>query len=292
MGKDLNQRIIGAHVSIAGGLDTAIDRGEKLNCTAIQSFASSPRSTKYTELTEDKLKLYRQKRTLSHISWHIFHGIYLINLAHINPDYVQICVESLIYYQQLAEKIEGVGTVFHVGSHKGNGLSVYMDQITRALVRILAETPPGINLMLEMAAGQKGTIGRSIDELKMIFDAVEKAHGNTDALALGLDTQHAFASGYDIRTVTGVERLVDEVKIAVGIDRIKVIHVNDSAVPFNSGKDRHANIDKGDIGKKGLGGFINHPDLVKIPLILEVPGSGDGPRNADVDQLYSLVAHK
>lgn len=289
MANQLNNRLYGAHVSSAGGLSTTIDRGSELGCTAIQSFATSPRSIKFKQIEAAELDAYKQKREQSAIRLHVFHGVYLINLAHTKPEYVKVCVKSLKYYQWLAGEIGGLGTVFHVGSHKGLGLDKYLDQITQALIEVLESSPKGVYLILEMAAGQKGTIGQTVEELATLFGWVEKRGGNTDQLAIGIDTQHAFASGYNLASDEGVNRLINEIEINFGLKRLKVIHLNDSATPLSSMKDRHANLGEGLIGKIGLKQVVNHPKLTHVPIILEVPGEKAGPRRADVEALKQLM---
>jgi deoxyribonuclease-4 len=280
---------IGAHVSASGGLDKTIDRGTALGATAIQSFASSPRSIKYTPYTKDVIEIYNHKRSLSHIKTHVFHGVYLINLAHQNPEYVEACINSLIYYQQLAKDIKGLGTVFHLGSHKGKGLEYFFDQVVSAIVTILEKSPQGVKLILENAAGQNGVIGQNTNELAQIFDAVSHQTARVDNLGVCIDSQHAFASGYALHTPSGLDSLIADVDASIGLDKLYLIHLNDSLVEFASHKDRHANLGEGVMGMSSFSHILHHPRLSSLPFILEVPGEKrSGPRKSDVDQLKSL----
>lgn len=280
---------IGAHVSVAGGISNSIANAIKIGADGIQSFASSPRSINFTPYSATEIAKYNSAREKSPIKFHVFHGVYLVNLAHENPEYIIKCIESLSYYQQLAGKIAGLGTVFHTGSHKGRGLEAVLDQVVNAIVQILQNTPNNVTLYLENAAGQNGTIGQSFEELAQIIKAVEEKTAAADKLAICLDTQHAFASGYDLRSKTGVNNMIQALTNALDIDRLRMIHANDSLTPLGSNRDRHANIGQGEIGIEGFKALVNHPMLTKLPWVLEVPGENkSGPRKEDVELLKSI----
>lgn len=282
--------LLGAHVSIAGGLDTAIDRGIALGINTIQSFASSPRTLKATYPSREILNRYQKKRHQSQIKCHVFHGIYLINLAHENPNYRRLCIDSLLLYQQLAGEINGLGTIFHLGSHKGQGFSAVRELVVNALIEIIAKTPPKVSLILENAAGHGGTLGATLEELHLIFSDLKNKHVDLSKIGLGIDTQHAFASGYAIHTQTGLNAFITQIETLFGLDKLKLIHFNDSAVPFMSNKDRHANLGTGYLGTESLNRIINHPQLQHLPFILEVPGKTKaGPGPEDVAMLFQLT---
>lgn len=271
---------IGAHVSIAGGFDKCIDRIVGMGGNCLMTFASSPRSLQTKEFSETELDQYTKKKIENKIGPHFFHGVYLVNLATEKPDYLEASVKSLLFYQRLAAKINGAGTIFHIGSHKGKGLDSVYDQICSSINQITESTPPGPKLILENAAGHAGTIGDKLEELARILDKV----GHTDRVGICLDTQHAFASGYPISS------LVDTFDSMIGLRYLSAIHLNDSIPEFGSRRDRHANWGEGKIGLSEIANFINDPRLREIPMILEVPGEDHkGPRKIDVDQIKSLV---
>ncbi len=284
--------LLGAHVSISGGLDQALDRGQALGATAIQTFASSPRTIHFSPIPKDIIDAYHHKLPQSGIKLHLFHGVYLINLAHESSGYVDLCVESLKFYQQTAGQIGGLGTIFHVGSHKGLGLDHYISQITQAISTVLKDSPKGVWLLLENAAGHQGTIGQKLAELQLIIESVKQTGIDTRYLGIGLDSQHAFASGYDLRSSSGLESLITDVTETVGLDRLQVIHLNDSLTDCRSGRDRHANLGEGLIGLDGIRRLVNHEKLCHLPMILEVPGEKAGPRPIDVETLKSLITVK
>ncbi len=279
---------IGCHVSISGGLDKSIDRAVERGANCLQSFASSPRSLKTTSFDDHVVDQYRIKKKESGIGEHYFHAPYLINLAHENKSYVTASVETLIFYQQFSGGIHGSGTIVHVGSHKGRGFESVQPAVSRAIVEVLEQTPSGVRLLLENAAGQKGVIGDSFDELEVLIASVPKKL----QLKIGicLDSQHAFASGHDVRTKEGVDRMLSVFDNVIGLEFLHVIHANDSKIEFNSHRDRHENIGSGFIGKEGFRHLVNHPKLKHLPFILEVPGENrSGPRKIDVEGLKQLV---
>jgi deoxyribonuclease IV len=281
---------IGAHVSIAGGLDTAIDRGEALGCSYIQTFASSPRTIGFSPIKPEIIDLYLKKKAKSQIKGHVFHGVYLINLAHENPEYVERCVESLIHYQQVAGLIGGLGTVFHVGSHKGAGLATYIDQIAQALAKVTETMAKNTWLLLENTAGQNGAIGKDYQELAAIISRVKEMGGETKNLGVALDTQHAFSAGYPIGTQEGIVSLITEIRESVGWEKLQLIHINDSMVEFGSKRDRHENLGKGTIGTQGLRRVVQNPEFNHLPFILEVPGKNkQGPGIEDIIMLKRLI---
>jgi deoxyribonuclease-4 len=282
--------LLGAHVSIAGGIDKAIGRGEAIGAHCIQTFASSPRTLAFSPIAEEVVAAYTHARQHSAIQLHVFHGIYLINLASEKPDYVAVSTQSLIHYQHLAAQLHVLGTVFHIGSHKGAGFDQVKTQIAQAICTVLQETEPGTFLLVENAAGHAGTVGQTIDELATVFETVSILGGDMSKLGLCLDTQHAFASGVDPRTETGLADFLNMVETKIGLSYIKVIHTNDSKVDCASHKDRHENIGAGIIGPDGLRRWLTHPKLAHLPFILEVPGvDGDGPGKKDIDALKQLV---
>lgn len=285
--------IYGAHVSIAGGLDKSIEKASALGANALQTFATSPRMVKFNQIPPYILEQYKFLKDQSAIKLHVFHGIYLINLASENLAYVKVCIDALIKHQELASKIGALGTVFHVGSHKGKGFEAVADQVAEALLQILASSPNEVELLLENTAGQNGAIGSSFAELATIKKLVEEKGGDTTHLGLGVDTQHAFGAGFDLTNKEGVETMVNEIDTTWGIDKLKLMHLNDSLVACGSHKDRHANIGEGLIGVSGLKQVVNHPKLSKLPFIVEVPGKNkSGPRKEDVSRLKLLYKEK
>lgn len=270
---------LGAHVSIAGGFDKCLDRAMDLGANCLMTFASSPRSLKTTPFPPQLISKYLNRKKQSDIGPHFFHGVYLVNLATGNKDNLRAGINSLIFYQRLAGDIGAVGTIFHIGSHKGRGLPGTLDQIVRSVNFILDSSPKGTKLILENAAGQGGTIGEKFEDLAQIIARV----GDKPKIGVCLDTQHAFAAGYSL------DMVLEKFDRAIGMKYLAVIHLNDSKSDFGSHVDRHENLGEGKIGEETLKKFLTNPLVRKVPVILEVPGDGNGPRKVDIDTLRSLV---
>ncbi len=279
---------IGGHVSIAGGFDKCIDRAVAIGANCLQTFASSPRSLKTSDFSAEIIEKYLTKKKEFKIGSHFFHGPYLINLASEKSNYVKASIDTLIFYQKFAGLIGGNGTIFHIGSHKGVGFDFVKNQIVTAIVEILKKTPSNVKLYLENAAGHKGVIGDDFEELGEIVSSVPD--DLQKKLSVCLDTQHAFASGYEVRNEIGVNKMLSDLDRDIGLEFLEVIHANDSKVELGGRRDRHENIGEGFIGADGFKVILNHKKLKLLPFILEVPGENrSGPREQDVEKLMSSV---
>lgn len=279
---------IGGHVSIAGGFDKSIDRASAIGATILQTFASSPRSLKTTDFPNEIVDLYLEKKTNSNMGDHFFHGVYLVNLASESASYVSASIDSLVFYQKFAARIHGAGTIFHLGSHKGAGFQVVKKQVGLAIEKVLSQTPDGVTLFLENAAGQSGAIGADLSELRELYDGISSKELQLK-LKVCYDTQHGFASGYDVRDESSVKETVGKIESQLGIDLIGAIHANDSMVEFDSHRDRHENIGQGQIGKEGFRAVVQHSKLRDLPFLLEVPGKDKaGPNEAELNTLKDL----
>lgn len=279
---------IGCHVSIAGSFDKCIDRASERGANCLQTFASSPRSLKTKDFSKAVVSVYLAKKKVAKMGAHFFHAPYLINLAHEDRDYVRACVKNLIFYQRFSERIQGKGTIFHIGSHKGKGFLEVFERVVKAISEVLIKTPDGVQLILENAAGQKGVIGDRFSDLGKIISAIPKKL--IGRIGVCLDSQHAFASGYELRNENGLNLMIQEFENYIGLRYLKVIHVNDSKVELGGNRDRHENIGEGAIGKEGFRRLVNHKKLRHLPFILEVPGEKrSGPRKEDVDLIKNLL---
>jgi deoxyribonuclease-4 len=283
---------IGAHVSSAGGLTKALDRGVAVGADAVQIFTQSPRMWRSPSHTAEELAAYASAQAAHpHIHATFCHATYLVNLAAADADLLDKSRRCLVENLVAATAIGASGVVLHVGSHRGAGIEAVLGQVSDAIVRALDEAGnelgrPSCALLIENAAGAGGTVGRTFEELARILDAT----GNDARLGTCLDTQHLFASGTDFSSVERANAVVDELDRVIGLDRLGCIHLNDSLVALGANRDRHANLGEGEIGTTALGYLVSHPRLDQIAAILEVPGAGDGPRSDDVDAARSLLA--
>ncbi len=271
--------LIGAHVSPAGGLPRAIERGVERGCTAIQIFNGSPRTWKPVGYDEEQVAAFREAMAASPIGAVLIHGIYLLNCASEDRDIRSKTLASLTNSLRVGEAIGAHGVVLHPGSAKAGKVDAAIARAGKTIREALAQSGR-CPLHLENTAGAGGTLGRSIEELARLIDAC----GGDERLGLCLDSCHLFASGYDIRTRAGVDALVKDLASRVGRKRLGALHLNDSQWPLGSNRDRHANLGEGEIGRAGLAAFLAAPAFARLPCVLETPGENHaGPSREEVE---------
>jgi deoxyribonuclease-4 len=283
---------IGAHVRGGGKLVPSLEEGVDIGATSIQIFTQSPRMWKPSQYAPAVLEGYREAQANHPSVTHTFcHATYLINLATPDEDLYEKSVECLISNLSTGRGMASSGVVLHVGSHKDSGFENALPRIAEAFKRALDgadKAPEGVKdcpILIENAAGSGGTVGRSLDEIQAMIDAT----GGDERIGLCIDTQHLWASGVDYSTTLGTNKLVHEIDMRIGLDRLRCFHLNDSKIELGGNRDRHANIGEGTIGEAGLAALVGHPDFRDLPLLLEVPGSGEGPRAEDVMAARKVV---
>ena len=269
--------LIGAHVSNAGGLPRSVERGVELGCEAIQIFNQSPRMWRPTAYGDDDFAAFRDAMKASPIKAVMIHAVYLINCATEDRDMREKSLASLTQSLRVGAGIGAVGVVLHPGSAKQGDVSQAIKRAGKVIKEALAETER-CRLLLEDTAGAGGTLGRSFDELAALIDAA----GGGKRLGICLDSCHLFASGYDVRTRDSLAEVIDEFDRTVGCERLGALHVNDSAVPLGSNRDRHAIMGEGDLGEKGCAVFISEPRFDKLPGVLETGRDHGSPAAEDV----------
>jgi deoxyribonuclease-4 len=276
--------LIGAHVSSAGGIWSAVDRGVEIGCDAIQVFTQSPRMWRPTEHPEESVARFRERRADAGIGGVVCHALYLVNLASPDRTIRAKSVKAMRASLETAASIESEGVIFHVGSHLGSGFGAALRRVVPALRNLLELTTDRTWLLLENSAGAGGTIGRSLDELAVLFDRLD----GHPRFGICLDSCHLWVSGVDVTDRTALDVCVDEVEERIGLDRLRALHVNDAGAPFDSNRDRHANLGEGEIAD-GMSVFLGHPKLQGLPTILEVPGpDGHGPDANEIQKLRDL----
>jgi deoxyribonuclease-4 len=270
--------LIGAHVSPAGGLPKAIERGLDRGCRAIQIFNQSPRMWKPTVHSAENIAAFREAMGASDIDAVLIHAVYLLNCASEDPDIRAKSVASLTHSLRVGEQIGACAVVLHPGSAKTGDVPSAIARAGEAILEALARSE-GCPLHLENTAGTGGTLGRSIDELALLLDAC----GGDERIGLCLDSCHLFASGYDIRTEVGLTGVVSEISAKVGAERIGSLHLNDSQTALGANRDRHANVGEGELGEDGCAAFLSEPAFEALPCVLETPGVGrSGPSAEEV----------
>ena len=258
---------IGAHVSSSGGIHTAIDRAELIGAESVQVFTQSPRTWRQTNHDPAMFDLFRERREEAQIAGVLCHALYLCNFAAPDDAIYEKSIAALRSTMEIACAIGADGVVVHIGSHLGAGFEHGVERVVPALEQVLELSNDTTWLLMENSAGAGGTIGRSIDELATIYERLD----GHPRLGVCLDSCHLYVSGIDVTDRAVLDALLDEVDSTIGLDRLRALHVNDSAAPLGSNRDRHENIGEGLLGED-LGVFLGHPSLQGLPAVLETAG--------------------
>jgi deoxyribonuclease-4 len=277
--------LLGAHVSVSGGLDKSIARGEELECDAIQIFSKNQRQWMASPLSEESITIFKKSYGESKIQQIIIHDSYLINLC--NPDDERLKKSRDAFLDEMirADLISVPYLVFHPGSHLNTSEEEGTRRIAESLNIVLKKQDKGkVKLLLETTAGQGDHVGYLFEQLAAIIAMVD----NKDRIGICFDTAHAFAAGYDIRTATEYNNTFRIFDSIVGLDRIQVFHLNDSKSELGSRVDRHEQIGKGKIGLNAFRFLINDSRFREIPMILETP-EGEKYYKTNLNLLRSLI---
>ena len=278
--------LIGAHVSTAGGLANAVERGVERDCDAIQIFHQSPRAWKPTNYGPDDYAAFNEAFAASQLGSVVIHAVYLINTCSPDPEIAEKSLASLTHALRVGDAIGADGVVLHAGSRKQDPLEEAVAR-SGALVReALAETE-SCPVLFENTAGTTGPLGRDFDELAMLVDAA----GAGGRIGICIDCCHLFASGFEIVEPDQLAVVVDDLDRIVGLDRLRCLHVNDSAVPMGANRDKHANVGEGEMGERGIATFLSEPRFEDLPALLETPGPDKkGSDGAEVARAKALRA--
>jgi deoxyribonuclease-4 len=276
--------LIGAHVSTAGGLVNAHERGVERGCAAIQVFNQSPRQWRPTRWKDDDVAAFRELMKKGPIKSVTIHAVYLINPATKDKELRRKSADSLIHALRMGDEIDADGVVLHPGSTVGEPHDEALPRVGDMLKHVLAESDT-CRLLLEDTAGAGNTIGRSFEELRELIDL----GGGDKRLGICLDSCHLLASGFDVRTADKLADVLDRGLKTVGARRLRCLHLNDSQTPLGSNRDRHAPVGEGEIGPRGCAAFLSEPRFEKLPVLFEGPGmEGKGVEKVDIDRMKQL----
>jgi deoxyribonuclease-4 len=275
--------LFGAHCS--GGIKKALDKAASMNADCVQLFVQSPRTWRFPNHDPEDLEGFRAKREELDMPA-LVHSLYLVNLAAPDGEVYRKSVDTMCSTMEAAAEIDAEGVVFHVGSHLGAGFDAGVERVVPALAQVLERTGKRTWLLMENSAGAGGTIGRSVDELAILFDAL----GAHERLGICLDSCHLYVSGVDVTNEQAWDACLREVDERIGLERLRALHANDAKAPLGSNRDRHDNIGEGLMGE-GMGVFLAHPKVQDLPVFLEVPGAdGHGPNADEIQKLRDLHA--
>lgn len=276
--------LIGAHVSTAGGLQNAVQNGIERGCEAIQIFHQSPRAWRPTNFGQGDFDAFNEAFADSPLESVVIHAVYLINTA--TPDEVirEKSLASLLHATRLGDAIGADGIVLHAGSRKKDPLGEAVARSGEVVREVLAETE-SCPILFENTAGTQGPLGRDFEELAMLVEAA----GGGERIGVCIDCCHLFASGFPIVEPEELTGVVDDLDRLVGLDRLRCLHINDSAVPAGANRDKHANVGEGEMGPAGIATFLSEPRFEDLPALLETPGPDKrGSDLAEVQQAKTL----
>ncbi len=274
--------LLGAHMSIAGGIDKSILRGLRIGCRAIQIFTKNTNQWRAKPLGEEEVWRFKENRQKS--GMFVFgHTSYLINLGSPDEDLWQKSVESFLLEMDRCSALGLPYLVTHPGAHLGAGEDVGLARVARALDEIFERAQdPSVTVLLEITAGQGSTLGCRFEHLAQIIEA----SSFPERLGICFDTCHAFAAGYDLRTPEAYAKTFSRLDALVGLGRLKAIHLNDSRGGLGSRLDRHEHIGLGRLGLEAFRLLLNDPRLRRLPMVLETPKGND--MKEDVQNLATL----
>ena len=279
--------LLGAHMSIAGGVGNALLEGKKVDCDAIQIFTKSSRQWASKPYSKEEIELFHINRKETGIGVVVAHDSYLLNMG--SPD-AALRSRSVAAFIDELERCEVLGVthlIAHPGSHVGAGELDGIKTIAKSLDEVHKACPGyGVKVTLEITAGQGSNLGYRFEQIANIIDATQKS----DRLRVCFDTEHAFAAGYDLRTRDGYERTFGEFDQIIGIERLAAFHLNDSKKEFNSRVDRHEHIGKGFIGVEAFRMLMNDKRFWGLPMCLETPKGPDLKEDREnLELLRSLI---
>ncbi len=263
----MSAKFLGAHVPTSGGLPTAIERALAIGCTAVQVFTTSPRQWASRPLSPEIVAKWRSEVARSGITKFVSHDSYLVNLSSRNPENIAKSIEFLKNEMIRCSELEIPYVVSHMGGYKDRTVVDCLPIVAENALRVLAETPDNVTLLMETTAGQGEALNSRFEEIAMIMELTK----NPARLQVCLDTCHIFAAGYDIRTQETYEQTFESFDRLIGISAIRCIHCNDSKKKFGTRVDRHEHIGDGEIGIEAFRLLVNDPRFSEVPIVLETP---------------------
>ena len=277
--------LLGAHVSIAGGVETAPERAKKLTCDCIQIFSKNQQQWKAKPITIEQADLFKENCTKYGVAETVIHDSYLINLGSPDKALLKQSREAFLDEMVRAQHLGVRYLAFHPGSHSGSGESEGLKKIAESMNWVRSEFGGGtVQLLLENTAGQGSALGYSFEHLAKIIGMQEDQKN----VGVCFDTAHAYAAGYDLKTKQGYAKTMGMFDDIVGLEYLKAGHLNDCKSAFGSRVDRHEQIGKGNLGLEGFRNLMNDKRLARVPLNLETP-AGDEKYKQELKLLRSLI---
>ena len=269
--KDSDGPFFGAHLSIEGGVHRSAERAFSLGCRAFQLFTKNSNQWRGKEIPDEDAREFRTRVHGGSFSHIVAHDSYLINVASPDTSLRKKSVTALADEMRRADLLGLDYLVMHPGAHKGAGIEEGLKRVADSLAWVLDRQSGDVAILLETTAGQGSSLGSRFEELRWVIDAI----GKGDRIGVCLDTAHIFAAGYDIRDRESYERTIEEFDQAVGLERLNLIHINDTLKELGSHVDRHHHIGKGRIGREGFRLIVTDKRFQRLPMIIETPKGED-----------------
>jgi deoxyribonuclease-4 len=254
---------VGAHASIAGGVDNAIDEQREYDGNCGQIFSHSPQVWQDPNIGDDEAERFRSGANEHDIGPWVIHTSYLVNLCTPKDDLREKSIDAMQKEVDAAAKLDIDYVNVHLGAHTGAGVDGGLDNAASALDDV--EIPDGVTVLVESDAGSGTKLGGDFEHLAAVMEQT------THDLEVCLDTAHMFAAGYDLSTPAAVEETMAEFDDVVGVETLACVHLNDSKHDCGTNKDEHAHVGEGRIGREGMAAFVNHDMVRDVPLVLETP---------------------
>jgi deoxyribonuclease-4 len=268
---------VGIHLGVATGLLKAARRARQIGATALQIFSDNPTAWRRRSEPPHDAEAFVAYCARHDIAPVAIHASYLINLAGSAEPFASRSVAGLVHEVQRAPRYGASLVNTHIGSHRGLGRAAGLRRIGATVAEVLAATPPGVRLVLENSAGGGDNLGSRIEELAEILDSVAAGGERTEALAFCLDAAHLWGAGYDLSSEVGAREVLDRFDELLGLDRLALIHLNDSRSERGSRSDRHEHVGAGRIGPRGLGALLRDPRVATgTAVMMETPGVDEG----------------
>jgi deoxyribonuclease-4 len=276
---------IGVHTSIAGGISRSVERAVKLGCNTMQIFSHSPRQWHKTWIPEHEVERFKYLRKKYSIHPVFIHASYLINLTSYSREIAKKSAELLSYELMLADRLEIEYVVLHTGTTYMNNKKTVERKTAHAIKKVMGKNRYRVRILLENTAGRYNGMTSSI---RFIGDIIDMCPSETIG-GICIDTCHAFSSGYDFSSLESIKSIFNEIDKYIGINNLKLIHLNDSKKPLASGIDRHEHIGKGYIGINGFRNLFSHKKIKKIPMILETPKDREDDDIRNLKKVFNLL---
>jgi len=275
----------GFHISIAGGFSKVLERATVRGCETIQFFSRNPRGWKYSPLNKKEVEVFRSSTQSSSLFPVFLHMPYLPNIASLKSKFYKRSIHSIATDLQRAEQLGAHYLIIHIGHRMESSEDEAIETVSRGIDQAFERVKNDIILLLENTAGQGTEIGYHFDQIKKIIEGVH----DHSRMGVCLDTAHSFEAGYDLSNKNGIEKTLETFDQTIGLNRLHLLHLNDSKTPLGSRKDRHWHIGEGYIGLEGFRCLINHPLLRRLPGIMETPRKDTVEDLKNMEVIRSLV---